>query len=131
MKPITQEWLNGSRDDLDVIQQIATVGHLTNMVAFHAQQAVEKVLKAILEEHNESVPKIHDLVRLFQLVRGMILFDIDEMMLKEINDVYIDARYPGEIGGLPYGKPSVEDAKRFYDYARYIFDNVENLLTAG
>jgi len=51
MKPITQEWLNGSRDDLDVIQQIATVGHLTNMVAFHAQQAVEKALKAILEEH--------------------------------------------------------------------------------
>jgi len=113
----------------DVIQQTATVGHLTNMVAFHAREAVEKTLKAVLEEYGEAVPKIHDLVRLLRLVRDMTQPDADEMMLREIDDVYIDARYPGETEGLPYGKPSVEDAERFYEYALYINDNIENLLT--
>lgn len=50
MKPVTREWLNRAKDDLDVIDEIIGHQHLTNMVAFHAQQAVEKIFKAIVEE---------------------------------------------------------------------------------
>jgi HEPN domain-containing protein len=50
MKPITEEWLDRAREDLDVALEIISREHLTNMVAFHSQQAVEKVLKGIIEE---------------------------------------------------------------------------------
>ena len=50
MKLITKEWLRRARDDLDVAKEIIVREHLTNMVAFHSQQAVEKSLKAIVEE---------------------------------------------------------------------------------
>ena len=46
MKPSTQEWLSRAKDDLDVAEKIQDCPHLTNMVAFHAQQAIEKSFKA-------------------------------------------------------------------------------------
>jgi len=30
-----------------------------------------------------------------------------------LHQLYIDARYPVDFGLLPYGKPSLEDARRF------------------
>ena len=51
MKKITKEWLKVANDDLAVIEKIIDDNRLTNMVAFHSQQVVEKSLKAILEEY--------------------------------------------------------------------------------
>lgn len=45
MKKVTEEWLKAARDDLDVIGRIVSAGHLSHMVAFHAQQCVEKAFK--------------------------------------------------------------------------------------
>ncbi len=51
MKLITQEWLDRAADDLETIRQLLHhETRLTNVVSFHAQQAVEKTLKAIIEE---------------------------------------------------------------------------------
>ncbi|MBN2246619.1 MAG: HEPN domain-containing protein [Candidatus Aminicenantes bacterium] len=50
MKPITKEWLDRAEEDLDVAGEIISKEHLTNMVAFHSQQAVEKTFKSIIEE---------------------------------------------------------------------------------
>jgi HEPN domain-containing protein len=49
MKSITKEWLERAKDDLDVIEAIAAEENLTNMIAFHAQQASEKILKSIIQ----------------------------------------------------------------------------------
>lgn len=59
MKLITKEWLNRAKDDLTVIEEIIDNRHLTNMVAFHAQQTVEKTLKAIIEEFEIGFIKTH------------------------------------------------------------------------
>jgi len=34
----------------------------------------------------------------------------------------------GEIGLLPYGKPTIEDAKYFFDFANAIYDEIYNIL---
>ncbi len=128
MKLTTQEWMNRAKDDLDVIEEIHDVAHLTNMVAFHAQQAIEKTFKALLEERDEEIPRIHNLVRLHHLVRDRLELELDELLLREINDVYIDGRYPGDIGLLPYGKPTTEDAARFAALARQVYEHSEKLL---
>jgi len=60
MKKQTEYWLNSAWDDLCVIQEIIRNETLTHMVAFHAQQAIEKSMKAVLEEKESNVPKIHN-----------------------------------------------------------------------
>lgn len=62
MKLITKEWLNRAKDDLDVVEEIFDNENLTNMVAFHSQQAVEKLFKSIVEEFEIGFIKTHKLV---------------------------------------------------------------------
>jgi HEPN domain-containing protein len=49
-------------------------------------------------------------------------------MLDRLNQLYIEARYPGELGLLPEGKPSIEDAQRFRQVAEQVYRDVHNAL---
>ncbi len=51
MKKITEDWIKSARLDLDNISKIFNEEHLTPVIAFHSQQAIEKCLKALMEEH--------------------------------------------------------------------------------
>ena len=121
MKEMTNEWFKAAKDDLDTIEEIIKEEHLTNIVAFHAQQAVEKCFKAILEEHEIEIVKIHKLETLLGKLEDHIQFEIDLQLIKRLDEVYIEARYPVDIGLLPSGKPSIEEANEFYKFARNIF----------
>ena len=128
MKPITKEWLNRAREDLDVALEIISREHLTNMVAFHSQQAVEKALKGIIEEFEIGFAKIHNLERLLGVVRKQVDFDVDLNFIKRLDEVYISTRYPSDLGLLPSGKPSIQNAKELYDFANTFYRNVKKLL---
>jgi HEPN domain-containing protein len=52
----------------------------------------------------------------------------DENILEDLNELYIDSRYPGDMGLLPYGKPTIVDAKEFYEFANSVFDRVCKIL---
>ena len=60
------------------------------------------------------------------------MIDIDlkiyDELIQLLDQLYIDSRYPGDMGLLPYGKPTLEDAKEFYDFAQEIFDKVCGIL---
>jgi HEPN domain-containing protein len=56
MLEIYKEWLKAANDDLILLDDIIDNQHITNLIAFHSQQAVEKTLKAYL---GDKVPKIH------------------------------------------------------------------------
>jgi HEPN domain-containing protein len=123
MRNFTKEWLKAANDDLLTINEIVDNSFLTHITAFHAQQCVEKAMKAILEEYEIDYPKIHKLVKLKTLV-PVELKDIDEDMLFILDDLYIESRYPGELGLLPNGKPTLEDAKEFYQFAQQLFNQI-------
>ncbi len=123
MRTFTKEWLNASKDDLLTIEEIIDNPHLTHIVAFHAQQSVEKSMKAILEENEIDIPKIHKLLNLYNKV-SFALEDLDEDIMSILDGLYIESRYPGDMGLLPYGKPSIDDAKVFYDFALSTYDKV-------
>ena len=91
MRNFTKEWLKAANDDLLTINEIVDNSFLTHITAFHAQQCVEKAMKAILEEYEIDYPKIHKLVKLKTLV-PVELKDIDEDMLFILDDLYIEAR---------------------------------------
>ena len=122
------EWIKASAIDLKVIQEIVDNESLTSMTAFHSQQSIEKSLKAILEYNNQDVPKIHHIKKLFKLVEKYIEITVDIDLVMKMDSLYIDSRYPGEMGLLPNGTPTLEDAKEFYEFALEISDKVYNIL---
>ena len=128
MKLISKEWLNKAKEDLDVVEEIISRKHLTNMVAFHSQQAVEKTLKALIEEFEIGFEKTHNLERLLGIVRKQINIDVDLDMVKRLDEVYISTRYPSDLGLLPSGKPSIQDAKELFDFATTTYDAVKEIL---
>lgn len=69
MKPITQEWVNKAEGDFATAQRELQVQQMANYdaVCFHAQQCIEKYLKACLQEENISFTKTHDLSALLDL----------------------------------------------------------------
>lgn len=117
------EWLKAAYLDLDSISYIVKVEHLTSITAFHSQQTIEKSLKALVQHKYSKENKQHDLIKLYELVSDLISIE-DLNNLDTLNQLYIDSRYPGSFGLLPYGKPTLEDAKEFYEFANEIFNQV-------
>jgi len=124
---IAKEWLSSANLDLENISYIIRVEHLSAIVAFHSHQSIEKSLKALLASKNMKIPKIHSLEKLFKLCEKDFQ-NIDFDMVDLLDSLYINSRYPSEFGLLPCGKPTLEDAKEFYDFAIMVFDKVCDLL---
>lgn len=129
MKSLSQEWLKAANDDLAVIEKIVSEESLSHMVAFHAQQCIEKSLKALGEERSLELPKIHKLKTLSERI-GIDLSSCEhaEDYLHLLDELYIDSRYPGDFGLLPNGKPSLEDAQEFYQFAKSVYAIIEKIL---
>ena len=128
MKKQAESWLNAAEDDLLVIKEIIDNEHLTHMVAFHAQQSIEKSIKAVLEEKEEDIPRIHNLIQLRGRIEKYIQLDIDEDIFNQINELYSDSRYPTDLGLLPDGKPTQEIAKEFNNLAQSICNKIKKYL---
>ena len=131
MKRASGQWLESAAMDLDSIDQIIQREDLTPVAAFHSQQCVEKCFKAVLEEHSRKVPKEHSTLKLYGLVKGLLPLEVDTEILTDLDDLYIEARYPGELGLLPNGKPTRADAQEFYDCAKSVYGQVKRMLDPG
>ena len=129
MKKLTEEWLKAAQDDLKVISKILGDESLTHIVAFHAQQSVEKAFKAVIEEQELDVHKIHNLVTLHTKIKQWLPTNIDLNLLRTLDSLYIESRYPGELGLLPNGRPTAADARHFNAFAEKILALIKTVLT--
>jgi HEPN domain-containing protein len=129
MKKQVADWLLVADKDLYAAEIIIRDDYpLTNIAAFHCQQAIEKYLKAYLIEKDIPLIKTHDLIKLNDMTKEIKDLGLDEKKLIVINEVYIESRYPGELGLLPDGIPTDEQAKTFIEYAKEIKVKVNNEL---
>lgn len=127
MKKIAREWLNAANDDLIAMEVMSGREEITNMVAFHAQQAIEKSFKAVVEEFNLGNVKTHHLESLYLKILP-ILSGFNETILAELDTVYIEARYPGDLGLMPHGKPGIDEAEIYKQEALKIKEKIEAFL---
>ena len=125
MKKLAEEWSKYAYKDLSTIEKILEDENLTNITAFHAQQCIEKVFKAVILLETNEIPKIHNLLKLYGTVRNHRKFSFEMKTLELINETYTDTRYPSELGLLPNGVPSLELAKKFYETAKSIYDQIK------
>jgi len=128
MKQLTREWLNAAGDDLITIENLLDNPILTNIIAFHSQQAIEKSIKAIIEEFGIVFAKTHNLQTLLIRIEEVILISFNELIISELDRLYIDARYPGDLGLMPHGKPTLEEAKIYFQEALKIKKQTDAFL---
>jgi len=128
MKKQAKSWFEAAKSDLIVIEEIVDREDVAHMVAFHSQQAIEKSYKGALEEYDQLIPKTNNTITLSKKVEKIIEIEIDEDLIDQLNDLYIDSRYPTDIGFLPEGKPSLEKAKMFYKYASKTYEIINRKI---
>ncbi|MBW8333980.1 MAG: HEPN domain-containing protein [Prolixibacteraceae bacterium] len=128
MKQSTQQWLDFAKADLINCELILEDEFLSAIVAFHSQQVVEKCFKALIEEKNLDIPRIHNLVRLYQVVEVFLKNPIEIRELMALDSVYTSSRYPSDIGMLASGKPTRRDAQALFESAKSIFEAIKELI---
>ncbi len=93
---LLRAWKMKSDHDLQACRQLLQVEEpLVEIIAFHAQQAVEKALKGfLLSRKCFDFPKTHDLGRLLDLVESFEpeLTNIDAII--ELTPFAVEMRYP-------------------------------------
>ena len=97
MKPSTSEWVDKAEEDYRVMTAIGGLNPPAHdAVCFHAQQAAEKYLKAVLAERVIAFPKVHDLTRLLDLIDPAIN-ELSAMRadLDALSRLSVQVRYPG------------------------------------
>ena len=114
MKAGTREWVDKAEADFATAGRELRARRQPNYDAacFHAQQCVEKYLKAKLVEVNIRFTKTHDLVRLLDLILPREpLWELFRPLLIELNRFAVAFRYPDESATREMAKTAVSDAK--------------------
>ena len=87
---------------------------LTYGATFHAQQCIEKYLKALLISRQVDFPRTHDLAALGVLCKqAEIILPIDDDALELLTAYAVETRYPGT-------QPTVEESKEAVKLARIV-----------
>ena len=91
-------WLEKAEHDLITARQtLALADGPTDTPCFHAQQTVEKSLKALLTAHGTTFPRIHDLMPLLDMA-APLLPDLEEHReaFAQMTDYGVEVCYPGD-----------------------------------
>ena len=75
------------------------------------------------------VQKTHNLLTLKAAVERKQPISLDEDTLSLLNKLYISSRYPGELGLLPTGAPTLGEARDFAHFARHTLEQISGLLS--
>ncbi|TAK34671.1 MAG: HEPN domain-containing protein [Chloroflexota bacterium] len=97
---LPEDWLRYAQADLALARVPLPVGAMYELLCFHAQQAVEKSVKAVLINFGIPVIKTHVLERLIDLLPPEIARPPDLIGSARLNAYATVARYPGEVEAL-------------------------------
>lgn len=127
MKKETEEWIKIALEEYKSALCLFNE-RLYRMVCYHAQQSVEKVLKAVLIENNVDVARTHNIIDLKNSITKIgYAIELSSEDAIFLNSIY-RSRYPANIGLLPLGEPTKEDAEKAISIAKPIIEAVQKLL---
>jgi HEPN domain-containing protein len=88
------EWLDFARSDLDVARMAPAGRMLLDTLCFHAQQAAEKSVKAVLLRLGVPFPRTHSLDILLQMLPEGCRRPPDEDEIRDLSGYAMAGRYP-------------------------------------
>jgi HEPN domain-containing protein len=99
MRRLTEEWIAKAESDLqaaEILSAGANHSSVLDAVCFHAQQCVEKYLKAWLIDQQQASPRTHDLEALAKLCLPRIGELVTIMpRFRFLTSFAVEIRYPG------------------------------------
>lgn len=97
LQALARQWLDKAHEDMTMADLLLSAPTAAKWGAcFHAQQAAEKAMKAILVFRDRDVPHTHSLV-LLRATLGEDGQQLDENALKQLSPWAVAGRYPEEI----------------------------------
>ena len=111
-----KEWLLLADGDLKTAEdELRMKEAVTNAICFHAQQCVEKCLKAYLTSVNQPFGKTHDIAELVELAKksDREFETLYKLKANKLTRYAVEVRYPDE-----FYIPSLDEARESLEIAR-------------
>jgi HEPN domain-containing protein len=126
-----RRWLTYAEADLRAAEHLLESGDFMAS-AFHCQQAVEKLLKAIIvAETGERPPYVHNLRLLLEQIETI---EVPENVVRrtvEIEPHYVGARYPGIVDPEFYNRRNVERLlENTFEVYRWFLARFEEMVSS-
>lgn len=119
-----RRWLVKANEDLAVADIVLDAPHGVNWAAcFHAQQATEKALKAVLVAYGIDFPRSHALERLLALIPAGPANSFDFESVAELTPWAVAGRYPEDIPN-----PDKPTTRRLINAAKSVLDNAAGIV---
>ncbi len=117
VRAIVREWVEKAENDLKTAAHTLKLGSNgpTDTVCFHAQQCVEKYLKALLVFKGIDFPKTHDIGELTALATDLVRLEIPVAEQRRLTAYATITRYPGD-----YDPITLSEARRAVALARKV-----------
>jgi len=128
MKDQTKKWLEYADENLRSAK-VLLESELFNPCLQNVQQAIEKMLKAVLAESGIKIKKTHSINELVTIIteNGMEV-DIEEDERDLIDSIYLPSKYP--IGGiLPDFEADMQTCRQCVSISERLRDSVISFLT--
>lgn len=122
---VVREWVEKADNDLKIASHALTLEDdcPADAVCFHAQQCVEKYLKALLTLRSQASPKIHDIRALIKLLPRNLRPEIEPATRDRLTEYATVTRYPGDYEPIP-----LSEARLAVKTARQVRSKIRKLL---
>jgi HEPN domain-containing protein len=94
------DWLRYAYSDLELARVRRPPKVLLEGLCFHAQQAAEKALKAVLIDKGVPPPKTHNIRTLLDLLPQGVIVPQDVEDAASLTDYAVMSRYPGDFESI-------------------------------
>ncbi len=125
-KPIpgsAADWLRRARSDLALASVPLPRDVLYNELCFHAQQAVEKCIKAVLVHYGIEFRKVHNIDYLMTLLPSEVSLPAKAEQVVDLTSYAVTLRYPGD-----YEDVTEETYREAIEAARVVFAWAEQIV---
>jgi len=113
---VVRQWVQKAENDLKNAAHTLKLGEAcpTDTVCFHAQQCVEKYVKALLVWHGIEFSRIHHISALLDLLPPHFRPSLTPEEQERLTDYAVTTRYPGDYEPIPLAEAqeAVEVAQR-------------------
>ena len=119
-----KEWLKKAWHNLSGARLFYDANHYADATAVELHYAVEKILKSFLAYENKKIPKTHELIDIYLLVKEHIDLDNKKEILDQITAYHIEESYPAFDRQLP----PKEEIKEALIFSEELFGKVCGIL---
>ena len=122
---VVAEWVEKAENDLTAASATLRMGSRcpADTVGFHAQQCVEKYLKALLVAQGREFPKVHDISEILALLPPNSRPEIRPDECRRLTAYATVTRYPGD-----YDPVTLSEVRKAMKLARRVRRSVREML---